>query len=82
MWGNDAALRLLTAIVAGLALYAVALASRLFEGAVPEHALHSAQAAPVPAHRSAPARPFLPGLCFRGPQGEAIDFAIARHCPR
>ncbi len=82
MWGNDAALRLLTATVAGLALYAVALASRLFEGALPEHALQPAQAAPVPTRGNDPARPFLPGLCFHGPQGEAIDFAVVRHCPR
>ncbi len=82
MWGNDAALRLLTATVAGLALYAVAAASGLFEGALPDHALQPARAAPVPARGNGPARPFLPGLCFRGPRGEAVDFAVVRHCPR
>ncbi len=82
MWGNDPALRLFTATVAGLALYAVALASWLFEGALPEHALQPAQAAPVLARGSGPARPFLPGLCFHGSRGEAVDFAVVQHCPR
>jgi hypothetical protein len=81
MWGNDPTLRLLTATVAGLALYVGVLASRLFEGAPPEHTLKPAHAAPVPSRRNDAARPFLPGLCFRGPQGEATDFALVRHCP-
>ena len=81
MWGSDPALRILTATVAGLALYVSVLASKLFEGPVQGYTLQPAQAVPVPGRRNDAARPFLPGLCFHGPQGEATDFAIARHCP-
>ncbi len=81
MWGDDPAPRFLTATVAGLALYAAVLASRSFEGAPPKHARQPVQAASVPARGIDPARPFLPGLCFRGPQGETIDFAVVQHCP-
>ena len=82
MWGDDPALRLLTATMAGLALYAAVSASRLFEGALPKHTRQPAQAVSVPARGIDPARPFLPGLCFRGPQGETIDFAVVQHCPQ
>jgi hypothetical protein len=82
MWDNNATRRLLRATLAGLALYAVALASGSFEGARPEHALQPAQAALVPTRGNNPARLFLQDLCFRGPQGEAIDLTVVRHCPR
>jgi hypothetical protein len=82
MWSNNAALehgsgpRFLEAVVAGLGgLLAAALFSGVFDGGLPKPA--RAEAAPVLAAASGPARPSTPGLCFHGPGGEVLDFSAA-----
>ena len=84
MPSHDAALeqssrprRRLDAAVAGLgALFAAALFLGLFDHGLP----------PTPARAEAAlvaaAAPAAPGLCFHGPGGELLDFALARgRCP-
>jgi hypothetical protein len=65
------------AAVSGLAiLYAAALAVGVLDGVPPERPRGRAEA--VGRHAAAP----VPGLCFRGPGGEPIDFPAEYHCPR
>ncbi len=82
MWSGDTAQehsngpRLLETAVAGLGgLLAAALFSGVFDGGLPKPA--RAEAAPVLAAASGPARPSTPGLGFHGPGGEVLDFSAA-----
>lgn len=59
------------AVVAGMALlYAAALAAGVFDGPAPPKRPFGESVAAAPA----------PGLCFRGPRGEPVDFSADRHC--
>lgn len=72
--GGDFGERLsVKAVVAGVALlYAAALAAGVFDGPAPPKRAPGDGALAV----AAPA----PGLCFRGPRGEPVDFSADRHC--